>query len=124
MERGIQILEQYGLMECHDSISQIANYAVVLTDVGQGKVGLSMLKKLSYIIKTYNLEGTMDDAMVQEAMGGVCLVLGEVQNATTYFKKEMEIYETLFGAEPEVIAAKEKELLEMYVQAGLFCLHR
>ena len=124
MERGIQILEQYGLMECHDSISQIANYAVVLTDVGQGKVGLSMLKKLSYIIKAYNLQGTMDDAMVQEALGGVSLVLGEVQNATTYFKKEMEIYETLFGAEPEVIAAKEKELLEMYVQAGLFCLHR
>ena len=66
----------------------------------------------------------MDDAMVQEAMGGVCLVLGEVQNATTYFKKEMKIYETLFGAEPEMIAAKEKELLEMYVQAGIFCLHR
>lgn len=35
MEQAIQILEQYGLTQYHDSIVQISNYAVLLTDMGR-----------------------------------------------------------------------------------------
>ena len=32
MEQGIQLLEQFGLVPYHDSIPQITNYAVLLTE--------------------------------------------------------------------------------------------
>lgn len=35
METGIHLLEQYGLAPYHDSIPQITNYAVLLTDMGE-----------------------------------------------------------------------------------------
>lgn len=34
MEQGIQLLEQFGLVPYHDSIPQITNYAVLLTEMG------------------------------------------------------------------------------------------
>ena len=41
MEQGIQLLEQFGLVPYHDSIPQITNYAVLLTEMGQPDIGLS-----------------------------------------------------------------------------------
>lgn len=120
MEQAIRILEQYGLTHFHDSIVQITNYAVLLTDMGQPNVGLSALKKLCRVIQEYNSDKTMDYASVQEAMGGICLTIGDIQQATTHFKKAMAIYEVLFESEPEVIEAKKQELLGTYTQAGLY----
>lgn len=54
MEQAIRILEQYGLTHFHDSIVQITNYAVLLTNMGQPNVGLSALKKLCRVIREYN----------------------------------------------------------------------
>ena len=120
MEQAIRILEQYGLTHFHDSIVQITNYAVLLTDMGQPNVGLSALKKLCRVIQEYNSDKTMDYASVQVAMGGICLTIGDIQQATTHFKKAMAIYEVLFESEPEVIEAKKQELLGTYTQAGLY----
>lgn len=120
MEQAIRILEQYGLTHFHDSIVQITNYAVLLTDMGQPNVGLSALKKLCRVIQEYNSDKTMDYASVQEAMGGICLTIGDIQQATTHFKKAMAIYEVLFEAEPDVIEAKKQELLETYTQSGVY----
>ena len=120
MEQAIRILEQYGLTHFHDSIVQITNYAVLLTDMGQPNVGLSALKKLCRVIQEYNSDKTMDYARVQEAMGGICLTIGDIQQATTHFKKAMAIYEVLFEAEPDVIEAKKQELLETYTQSGVY----
>lgn len=53
-------------------------------------------------------------------MGGICLTIGDIQQATTHFKKMMAIYEVVFDAEPEVIVAKKQELLGTYTQAGLY----
>ena len=53
-------------------------------------------------------------------MGGICLTMGDVQQATTHFKKAMAIYEMVFEAEPEMIDAKKQELLGTYTQAGLY----
>lgn len=120
MEQAIRILEQYGLTHFHDSIVQITNYAVLLTDMGQPNVGLSALKKLCRVIQEYNSDKTMDYASVQEAMDGICLTIGDIQQATTHFKKAMAIYEVLFEAEPDVIEAKKQELLETYTQSGVY----
>lgn len=72
MEQAIQILEQYGLTQYHDSIVQISNYAVLLTDMGHPDAGLSALQKLSRLLREYHSDKSMDYANVQEAMGSIC----------------------------------------------------
>lgn len=120
MEQGIHILEKYGLAYYHDSIVQITNYAVLLTEMGQPNRGLSALKKLSRVIREYNSDQTIDYGCVQETMGNICLTLGEVQQATTYFQKAMAIYEMVFETEPEMIEERKQALLATYTQAGLY----
>ena len=56
----------------------------------------------------------MDYASVQEAMDGICLTIGDIQQATTHFKKAMAIYEVLFESEPDVIEAKNRNCLNLY----------
>lgn len=119
MEQAIKIIDEYSLAYYHDSIVQITNYAVLLTDMGQPNVGLSALRKLCRVIREYNSDTGLDYANVQEAMGNICLTMGEIQQATSHFKKTMEIYETVFEFEPDVIEAKKQELLGTYAQAGL-----
>ena len=120
MEHGIQILEQFDLLYYHDSVAQTANYAVLLTDMGQPEKGLSALRKLSRIIRDFNSDKTMDYALVQEAMGGICLTTGEVQQATSHFKKALGIYELIFDEEPDVIEAKKQEITQTYIQTGIY----
>lgn len=81
---------------------------------------LSALKKLCRVIQEYNSDKTMDYASVQEAMDGICLTIGDIQQATTHFKKAMAIYEVLFESEPDVIEAEKQELLETYTQSGVY----
>lgn len=120
MEQAVQIMDEYGLAYYHDSIVQITNYAVLLTDMGQPDIGLSALRKLCCVIREYNSDTSLDYANVQEAMGGICLTIGDIQQATTHFQKAMSILEMIFEAEPEMIEAKKQELLETYTQAGLY----
>lgn len=119
MEQGIQLLEQFGLVPYHDSIPQIANYAVLLTEMGQPDMGLSALRKLSRVIREYNSDQTIDYASVREAMGNICLTIGEIQQATTHFQKAMAVYKVVFELEPDKIETKKQELLGTYAQAGL-----
>lgn len=104
----------------HDSVVQITNYAVLLTDMGQPDDGLSALKELCRVISEYNSDKSLDYASVQEAMGNICLTIGDIQQATTHFKKAMAIYETIFEFEPDVIDAKKQELLGTYAQTGIY----
>ena len=60
-----------------------------------------------------------DYAFVQEAMGSICLVTGDVSQATTHFKKALAVYEMVFDAEPELIEEKKQDILETYAQAGI-----
>ena len=120
MEQAIRIMDEYGLLCYHDSVVQITNYAVLLTDMGQPDVGLSALRKLCRVIQEYNSDMGLDYASVQEAMGGICLTMGEIQQATSYFQKAMEIYETVFEFEPNMIETKKQELLGTYAQAGVY----
>ena len=119
MEQGLRILEQYDLLYYHDSIAQTANYAVLLTEMGQPERGLSALKKLSLMIRDLNSDQTIDYATVQEAMGGVCLAAGDIRQATTHLKKALAIYEAVYNGEPDMIETKKLEILQIYTQAGI-----
>ena len=120
MEAAIHLLEEYGLVPYHDSIPQIVNYAVLLTDMGQPQLGLSALQKLARGIRKITSDKTADYGAVQEAMGKICLVMGDVQQGTTHLKKALAIYETVFEAEPELIEEKKQDILETYAQAGVY----
>ena len=119
MEQGLRILEQYDLLYYHDSIAQTANYAVLLTEMGQPEKGLSALKKLSRMIRDLNSGQTMDYATVQEAIGGICLATGDIRQATTHFKKALAIYEAVHNGEPDMIETKKQEILQAYTQTGI-----
>ena len=93
--------------------------------MGQPEKGLSALRKLSRIIRDFNSDKTMDYALVQEAMGGICLTTGEVQQATSHFKKALGIYEV----SPEDFAVAEfvdssKLELQQIVRKGLDSLRK
>ena len=118
MEQAIRIMDEYGLDYYHDSIVQITNYAVLLTDMGQPDVGLSALRKLCRVIREYNSDTGLDYASVQEAMGGICLTMGEIQQATSHFQKTMEIYEAVFEFEPDMIETKKQEEFQLSFQDG------
>ena len=119
MEQGLRILEQYDLLYYHDSIAQTANYAVLLTEMGQPEKGLSALKKLYRMIRDLNSDQTMDYATVQEAIGGICLATGDIRQATTHFKKALAIYEAVHNGEPDMIETKKQEILQAYTQTGI-----
>lgn len=119
MEQGLRILEQYDLLYYHDSIAQTANYAVLLTEMGQPEKGLSALKKLSRMIRDLNSDQTMDYATVQEAIGGICLATGDIRQTTTHFKKALAIYEAVHNGEPDMIETKKQEILQAYTQTGI-----
>ena len=119
MEQGLRILEQYDLLYYHDSIAQTANYAVLLTEMGQPEKGLSALKKLFRMIRDLNSDQTMDYATVQEAIGGICLATGDIRQATTHFKKALAIYEAVHNGEPDMIETKKQEILQAYTQTGI-----
>ena len=119
MEQGLRILEQYDLLYYHDSIAQTANYAVLLTEMGQPEKGLSALKKLSRMIRDLNSDQTMDYATVQEAIGGICLATGDIRQATTHFKKALAIYKAVHNGEPVMIETKKQEILQAYTQTGI-----
>lgn len=119
MEQGLRILEQYDLLYYHDSIAQTANYAVLLTEMGQPEKGLSALKKLSRMIRDLNSDQTMDYATVQEAIGGICLAAGDIRQATTHFKKALAIYEAVYNGESDMIETKKQEILQAYTQTGI-----
>ena len=87
--------------------------------MGQPEIGLSALKKLSRMIRDLNSDQTLDYATVQETMGGICLITGEVKQATSHFKKALAIYEGVYNGERDMIETKKQEILQTYTRAGI-----
>lgn len=119
MEMGISLLEQYQLLYTNDSIPQINNYAVLLTEMQEPALALSALQKLAQIIKEYNSNHCLDYAQVQEAIGNICLITANISQAKQHFQKVLRIYEDIWADEPELIEEKHKNIQELYPQAGI-----
>lgn len=120
MEQGIYLLEQYGFSYSNDSVVQIINYAVLLSDMGNRDIALSALQKLIRLFRENKLENTSDYAIIQETMARIYLISGEIDMATNCFKKAMAIYSVIYEQEPDFIDGKKQEILETYKEAGFY----
>lgn len=119
MEESLLLLEQYNLLYTNDSIPQITNYAMLLTEQQDPEKGISILQKLLKVIKKYNSDGCLDYATVQESIGTIYLLTANLPQAKTHFKKAFKIYEKIWGDEPELIEAKYQEIQELFPQMGV-----
>ena len=82
--------------------------------------GISVLQKLSGIIKEYHSDDCLDYAKVQETLGTIYLMTANLSQAKTHFKRAFKIYEKTWADEPEMIEAKYQEIQELYPQVGFF----
>ena len=105
-------------LHINDSIPQIANYAMFLTEQQEPERGISELQKLSGIIKEYHSDECLDYAKVQETLGTIYLMTANLPHAKTHFKRAFKIYEKIWADEPEMIEAKYQEIQELYPQIG------
>ena len=85
MEKSISLLDQFNLLHINDSIPQIANYAMFLTEQQEPERGISELQKLSGIIKEYHSDDCLDYAKVQETLGTIYLMTANLSQAKTHF---------------------------------------
>ena len=120
-KESISLLDQFNLLHINDSIPQIANYAMFLTEQQEPERGISELQKLSGIIKEYHSDDCLDYAKVQETLGTIYLMTANLPQAKTHFKRAFKIYEKIWADEPEMIEAKYQEIQELYPQIG-FCI--
>ena len=120
MEKSISLLDQFNLLHINDSIPQIANYAMFLTEQQEPERGISELQKLSGIIKEYHSDDCLDYVKVQETLGTIYLMTANLPQAKTHFKRAFKIYEKIWADEPEMIEAKYQEIQELYPQVGFF----
>ena len=113
MEKAYHILEQYDLVNYHDSIALISNYAVLLTDMGRADEGLSALRKLCHVLREATSDHSLDYGIAQEAMGNICAAIGDLPQAEIHYKKALEIYEIHFGADNERIDSIQQQLAKL-----------
>ena len=110
MEKAYRILEQYDLINYHDSVALITNYAVLLTDMGRADEGLSALRKLCHVLREATSDQSLDYGIAQEAMGNICAAIGDLSQAEIHYKKALAIYEIHFGTNAEIVEAKRHRL--------------
>ena len=87
MEKSISLLDQFNLLHINDSIPQIANYAMFLTEQQEPERGISELQKLSGIIKEYHSDECLDYAKVQENLATIYLMTANLSQAKHILKK-------------------------------------
>ena len=110
MESAIQIAQDYNIVESHDNIVRINNYASLLVDSGQPYRALWVLNNLCNLIKSYYSDKSIDYAITQERMGRFYSYFGDKRQAYIHFKTAFDIYCIHFEAEPEKIEVKRQEM--------------
>ena len=113
LETAYHILEQYDLINYHDSVALITNYAVLLTNMGQANEGFSALRKLCHVLRQAGSDRSLDYGIVQEAMGNICAAVGDTEQARIHYKKALAIYEIHFGTEADRIEAIHNQLIKL-----------
>lgn len=118
MEAAITLLRQYNLWAYHDSIPQVVNYATLLSEMSQPDKAITVLEQVEKVVQEHNSAVCMDNAAIHEAMGNTYLITGNVEQATTKHRKCLAIYAELFPDQPNMLSAKQAELLMLYEQVG------
>ena len=110
MEQGVQLLEEYKLTGYHDSVTQICNYAALITDLGEPQRAYSALLKLARTVKELNSDQCLDYGLIQQVMGRVCVVKGDAAQAQLHHQRAMAIFEVVFEDEPVLLEEKRKQI--------------
>ena len=118
MEAAITFLRQYDLLACHDSIPQVVNYAMLLSEMGQPDKAIAVLEQVEKFVQEYNSAVCMDTAVIHEAIGNIYLMTGNVEQAAIQHRKCLAIYAELFPDQPNMLSAKQSDLRMLYEQVG------
>ena len=110
MEQGVHLLEEYDLTGYHDSVTQICNYAALLTDLGEPQRAYSALLKLSRTVKELNSDQCLDYGNIQQVMGSICVVKGDAAQAQLHHQRAMTIFEMVYEDEPALLEQKRQEI--------------
>ena len=116
MEQGVYLLEEYELTAYHDSVTQICNYAVLITDMGEPQRAYSILLKLARKVKEWNSNQCLDYGNIQQVMGSVCIVLGDLSQAQIHHQKAMAIFEIAYEDDPLLLEQKRQEIGQAALQ--------
>ena len=120
MEAAITLLRQYDLLACHDSILQVVNYAVLLSEMGQPDKAITVLEQVEKVVQEHNSAVCMDNAAIHEAIGNTYLMTGNVEQAAIQHRKCLAIYAELFLDQPDMLSAKQADLRMLYEQVGTY----
>jgi len=110
MEQGVRLLEEYNLTGYHDSVTQICNYAALLTDLGEPQRAYSALLKLARKVQKLNSDQCLDYGLIQQVMGSICVVKGDTAQAQLHHQRAMAIFEMVFEDEPALLEQKRQEI--------------
>lgn len=119
MEKGLLLLEQYGLFGTNDAVIQMVNCAMLMGNMGQAEQGLNVLRKCEASIKKYNSDQCLDYATLQEAIGYLYLMMGQIKMAEQHLDIVLSIYRDFYADEPERLKAKEKEIYDAFHMTGI-----
>lgn len=119
MEEAIRIVQDYNFTYSHDIIDQVINFAILLSETGEAVRARSMLTGLSRSISEQGMERTMDQAIIQKAIGGICLGLRDYQQAEVHYKNAIIIYRAIFGDQPAMLEANIQDIKNDYAKLGL-----
>lgn len=120
MEAAITLLRQYDLLACHDSIPQVVNYALLLSEMGQPDKAIAVLEQVEKVVQEHNSAVCMDTAAIHEAMGNTYLMTGNMEQAAIQHRKCLAIYAELFPDQPDMLSAKQADLRMLYEQVGAY----
>ena len=119
MKKGIEILRDYNLEHLNQMVVQICNYAALLVDMGDIDRALTVLRKCAKKIKQYYTDKCHDYAMIEETIGRIYLISGDIKASTEHRKKALSIYQEIWNEQPELIIEKYKEIETEYINAGI-----
>ncbi len=106
MECGADLIQSYGLINNHDSIAQMRNYAAVLTELGEADRAYDGLVELANRVAVINSTHCMDYALIQDVLASIAVVKGDLIQAQRHKQIALEAFESLFEEEPELLEDK------------------
>ncbi|MBQ6024933.1 MAG: Archaeal ATPase [Lachnospiraceae bacterium] len=120
MEKGILILREFHLEHMNEMVVQTCNLAMLLSDLGDTARALGLLERCGKIVRKHNPEPNHDHAMIEEAIGRIYLMKGDIKEARDHWETALEIFRTIWADNPELIEEKEMEIKSDYANTGMY----
>ncbi len=118
MEEAIFLLRKHDLLAYHDSIPQVVNYAMLLSEIGQVDKAIAVLEQIAALVQEHNSAVCLDVATIHEAMGNTYLMTGNIEQAAVQHQKCLAVYTQLFPDQPDMLSAKQADLRMLYSQVS------